>query len=566
MINTKIFCLLFLSILVSLQTLAQSSPAKNKSPFPVKYTSLVDQKIILKTITLAPVYDNVDGVYANPIQKLLVDLLQSDKVWGYSEFPDFSKKIFIEKFDTLPNDVLDVLAKTKSQGLLTAFITKGPKGLNAKLKLFTQDQGWILLEESFQDINTFEISKLRQSFVEMYHNIKNKLPYRGYVLSRRGLDVTLNLGSVNGVKLGQELTLAQILKLNRHPKLKTMVGVEKEIIAKVKVTQVEPYLSFAQITFEKETGVVDVGAKVLPTDYISYPVPQLNSDGAVVGDNSANTPVPPVVNNEPPPAAVEEKPAPEKPIDSSLQEQKSELLDRQNSMGVFTAQGVITQYSESSQLLSGANPQASQGFAPGAFLGLQLFFLENFFFDVNAQINMFNANNSLTGSNPYTLSYTYMRYSGLVGYDFYLSADPDQEDNDNIKLSVGLGINSYKTTVSNTTPTALTSTQTNDIAFQFKAQMPLSEQSPITIGGKFDLSLAPQFSESPVSSGDPKASVTSFGLFGIYNISDKIRFRADLNITNISTHFSGGTVTRADRSTTTSIQMVSEQAGVEYLF
>lgn len=276
----------FLIIFVSFKAWTESEviSTKNKKPFPVKYVSEIDQKISIKTVTLAPVYDNVNAVYSAPIQKLLVDLLQSDKVWGYSEYPDSAKKVFIETFDTKPKEVLELLEKTKTQGLLTAMITKGPHGLTARLKFYTQDQGIILLEESFQDINTFEIAKVREEFVSLYHRLKNKLPYQGSVLSRRGLDVTMNIGEKNGIKVGQEIALAQILKLNRHPKLKTLVGVEKEILGKVQITKVEPYLSFGQIIFEKETGVIEVGAKIIPADFIAYPKPVINPDGIVTGD------------------------------------------------------------------------------------------------------------------------------------------------------------------------------------------------------------------------------------------------------------------------------------------
>ncbi len=545
---------LFLILICSFSAHSQTTAAvKNKSPFPVKYISLVDQKIILKTLTLAPVYDNINGVYAEPIQKLLIDLLQSDKVWGYSEFPDLNKKIFIEKFDSEPNDVLEVLTKTNSQGLLTAFITKGARGLSAKLKLFTQDQGLILIEESFQDINTFEISKLREIFVTMYHNIKSKLPYRGYVLSRRGVDVTLNLGSMNGIQLGQELSLAQILKLNRHPKLKTMVGVEKEIIAKLKVTQVEPYLSFAQIVFEKETGVVEPGAKVLPSEYVGYPTPEMNSDGVVIGDSPAKTQI-----------AVDsgENAALTKSSDKTANEQKAILLDKHNSFGVLTVQGVITQYKETAELFSGANPSASNSFAPGAYLGVQLYVLKNkLFVDFNTQLNMFTSENNLTGSTPFNLSYSFSRYSGAVGYDYFWQ---DDEGGNPLKLTAALGFVSFKTDV--TTSTAFTSTQTSALDLQLKAAMPLTPEYPLIVGAKLDFYLNPTFSESPVNSGDGKVSITSLvGLFGIYPVSDKVHVRADLGITNISASFSG-VGTRVNPSKSTSIQAISEQIGIEYLF
>ena len=546
--------ILFFGVFAHAQTIITT---KNKSPFPVKYISQIDQKILLKTITLAPVYDNVSGIYAEPIQKLLIDLLQSDKVWGYSEFPDINTKIFIEKYDSQPNDVLDVLGKTKAQGLLTAFIAKGPRGINAKLKLFTQEQGLILIEDSFQDINTFEISKLRDMFVLMYHNIKSKLPYRGYVLSRRGIDVTLNLGSMNGIKPGQELILAQLLKLNRHPKLKLMIGAEKEIIAKLKVIKVEPYLSFAQIIFEKESGVVDLGAKVLPTDYVAYPVPIINEEGTVIGD----TPADPKGFTPPIESAGSTKPPEE--LGTDLKAQKSRLLDRENSFGKFTAQGLITQYSESTQLLSGANPNSSNSFAPGLSLGLQFYFMKRLFFtDINTQISSFSATNSLASSTPNQLSFTLTRYTALVGMDYMLDEDINANK---IKLSGAIGFASTKTNISTSTPTSLTSTQTDGLIVQAKASMPWSAESGLDIGGRLELFFSPRFSESPVSSGSAKVNIASLGLFGIYPYSDKINIRADFGVSNISVSFSGA-ASRLNPSVSTSIQTLNEQIGIEYLF
>jgi hypothetical protein len=546
-----------LSLILTTELFAQTGNSKNKSPFPVKYTSLVDEKIILKTITLAPVYDNVNNIYADPIQKLLIDLLQSDKVWGYAEFPDFNKKIFIEKFDNQPNDVLEVLTKTNTQGLLTAFITKGPRGLNAKLKLFTQDEGLILEEESFQDLNTFEISKVRDSFVTMYHNIKNKLPYRGYVLSRRGLDVTLNLGSMNGVKLGQELALAQILKLNRHPKLKTLVGVEKEIIAKVKVTQVEPYLSFAQIIFEKESGVVAFGSKVLPSEYVAYPIPQINLQGDVVGDFPAKPTFPPR-NSE------VESDAPR--IYREMDEDKESLIDKNHSLGVFTAQGVITQYKESSELTDGTTAGSSNNLAPGVYLGVQLYFIKNLFVDINTQMNIFSGDNMLSGSTPSNLSYTYSRYAASIGYDYFLINEKTPNEADAFKLTGALGLSFFKSDVSNSTPTALTSTQTDSLVLKLKATMPLNPDYPMAVGARFDIFLSPKLSESPVSSGDSQPTITSFGIFGLYTLSDRLRLRADIGITNINSSFSGTATRPSPTAKSTSIQTINEQVGLEYLF
>jgi|GEM_PF-6137777 len=544
--------LLILGLIISLTAESQTTVStKNKNPFPVKYTSLIDQKIILKTITLAPVYDNLDGIYANAIQKLLVDLLQSDKVWGYSEFPEINKKIFIETFDTAPNDVLEVLAKTGAQGLLTAYITKGPRGLNAKLKLFTQDQGLILIEEYFQDLDIFEISKLRDQFVKMYHSIKNKLPYRGYVLSRRGLDVTLNLGAVNGVHLGQELSLAQILKLNRHPKLKTIVGAEKEIIAKLKVTQVEPYLSFAQIIFEKETGVTDVGAKVLPTVYIAYPLPIINAEGDVTGDSPVKAP-----------ANLGETTDHPTPLVPPAKKEETTLMEKENSFGILTLQGVITQYKESTELISGGNVSSANSLAPGINLAAQIYPFKNIFINMGTQFSSFSSSNSLINSIPKNLSHAISHLTASVGYDYILE-EPDLDDQ--IKITTALGFASYKTNVSAATPTALTSTQTDSLVLRLKAAMPLISEYSTIVGASLDLFFSSQFTESPVNSGTSKPSITSLSLFGTYPVSHNLNVRVDLSVTNIQTNFSG-TGTRTNQAASTSIQTINEQIGFEYLF
>jgi len=545
-------------ILFSAPGFAQTS-AKNKSPFPVKYTSKADQNILLRTITLAPVYDNLNGIYAQPIQKLLVDLLQSDKAWGYAEIVGHDQNKFIENYDLYPDDVLDVLSKTNAQGLLTAFITKGPRGLNAKLKLFTHDGGLLLAEESTEDTTAFEISKLRQQFAQMYQNLKNKLPYRGYVLSRRGLEVTISLGTINGVKAGQELTLAQIIKLNRHPKLKFLVGVEKEIIAKVMVKKADTYLSFAQITFEKETGVVDIGAKVLPTEFISYPLPEINKEGDVVGEKkTATAPVSDEKRPDETPAVASK--------DQQTTEQREELLDRHNSLGILTAQGLVTQYTESNSLSNGTEARSQQNFAPGIHLGVLVNINNGFFGEASYQTTSFSAPNGLAGSSPSNLSFSLAKINASVGYDYVFEEEEGEEAaSDAIKFTGLLGVTNFNTSVTNSTPVSLTSTQISAISMALKASMPVSETMPLTIGGKFELFFNPSLSESPVNSGNASTTMTSFGFFGVYKYSEKYNIRADFTLTNINNRFSGS-ASRPVPAGSAKQEMMTEQFGIEYLF
>lgn len=533
----------FLHLLFTLVTLlvgplvhAQNSPAvaKNKNPFPVKYTSEVDEKLNLRTITLAPVYDNVKKVYSEPIQKLLVELLQNDKVWGYSEFPEMNKKIFVETFDTKPAEVLEVLNQTSSQGLLTAIIAKGPNGLGAKLRLYTLDQGLILAEESFQDLTTFEIPRLREEFITLYQNIKNKMPYRGLILSRRGLEVTLNAGAKNGLVVGQELTLAQILKLNRHPKLKYMVSTEKEIIGRVQITKVEPYLSFAQIIFEKETGVVDVGAKILPTQSISYPRPIINSIGDVIGDQLS-----PKSN----------------PADASSPLEKVKTAN-DHRIGKVIIEGGISQFDESGRFNMGGSTDTSQTSAPTLFINGEFWFGQNWFVNFDILQSSFKSQNTLAFSTPTDLNYTYARYTGSVGY-YFLKND----DFWGPKASAQLGFSSYKTDVTDSSPTAFTSTSTGGPVIKITGSFPLEPEFPVEIGASVDVLINPAFSESPTSSQSAVARTNTFGLFASYHATPNLRYRLDLNFNQIQVDFDGAGLKRSS-----TIKMNSQLVGIDYLF
>lgn len=541
---TKSFLLLFFFIFSAGPFAIAQTPVgsfKNKRPFPVKYTSDVDQKISLHTITLAPVYDNVNRIYAEPIQKLLIELLQNDKIWGYSAFPDLNKKIFVETYDSKPQEVLEILNQTQTQGMLTAIITKGPAGLSVKLKLYTINQGLLLAEETFQDQNTFEIPKLREEVVTLYHNLKNKLPYRGFVLSRRGLDVTLNAGEKNGLVVGQEVTLAQILKINRHPKLRYMVSTEKEIIGKLQITKVEPYLSFAQITFEKETGVVEVGAKLLPNDFIAYPLPIINKDGDVVDDKLATSIA----------AGFESRKA-EGKATGKVTESSAKHGPQ---VGKFLLQGGFSQFSESANLVTGESPSTSQSTAPTLNLGLELWTTPNWFVSFEMMQAIFKASNGLTGSSPKDLNYSYSKYSGSIGYYFLLN----KEDEKAPKIGAQVGYASMKKDVTDTTPRAFSSSTTSGFLIKVTGALPLHDY-PVELGASFDIYLSPSSSETPASTGSSTSRVNAFGFNASYESSESLSYRVDLNFDQIQTDTTGGDKTSSTEKMTTAL------FGIEYSF
>lgn len=532
-------------LLVSFPLAAQDLSTKNKTPYPTRYVSQIDQNLSLKLITLAPVYDNLNGVYAKPVQKLLIDLLKADKDWGYAEHPQLNQKIFIESYDINPNSVLSILQKTKAQGMLTAYITKGPSGLSLKLKLFTQDGGLLLLEESYQDFSAFEIYRVQLEFTRLYHAIKNRLPYRGYVLSRRGTDVTINVGEKNGVRAGQEIVLAQIIKIQRHPKTKALISSEKEIIGKVILNKTEPYLSFGKIVYEKEAGVIEPGTKLLPTERVNYPMAILDENGDLIGDKLFDS----------------------KNYTQNIQDQQTDKTEPGEwvpkdppQFGKVILQGGLTQYEESSRYTNGSSASVKSMLSPTINLLGQLWITKNLFLEGETKHAVFSVNNDLAGSKPDSLNYWYSFYHLSVGYNFLLN-----EDFWGPKISTQIGYASYETHVTDSNPTAFTSTKTDGLNLKVTGSFPFAPNYPYEIGAYVNWMIWPRFSESPVSSGSSSAGINSFSFFGSYITSPSLRYRVDLNFSRIQSDFSGtGSRNPATRSTT--ISVTSPTIGIEYLF
>ncbi len=239
---------------------------------------------------------------------------------------------------------------------------------------------------------------------------------------------------------------------------------------------------------------------------------------------------------------------------------------KDSSLKILTAGLLGEQYigieagGDTNNLVNGLSPSAQQSFAPGILLGLQYNLRDNWFFDFNTQLSSFSADNGLAGSSPNSLGYSFMRYTAAVGYNYKYDDDPE-----GISFAASIGIDSYKSSVSTSAPTAITSTDTNALSLHLQALMPLGPDYPYSIGARFNFALNPSQSESPVNSGSAKPTITSLGFFGLYPLNEKLRIRVDLDLTNINTRYSGGG-TRTPAAGSSSIEMMSEQFGVEYLF
>lgn len=512
-------------VLFSLQTRAQSNSA---------FVSAADQDLTIKTVTAVPFTDNIKGIYANPIYKKFQDLLSNDKMWSYQALPETT--VAPLDLDENPAAVKGFLASTKAQGLFSFRVTKGPKGLNGRLMFFVGNSGQPLLQEELTDYQRFEIADLEKEVQRMYERIKSRLPYRGMILSRRGQDVTINLGYKNGLKNNDEISVIQILKVNRHPKLKFMVNTEKEILGKIKVYKTDEYLSFAYVTYEKEAGTVQPTSKLLPQEFIQYAEPVVQNGQVIPG-----------LENR-------------KDRELSYGDNPREWLPQEAPQyGRIALLAGLGSYNISTNLSTGSI-DASTSFAPEIAVKGELWISSEWNILYNIRQSVFSVSNPLAGSTPGNLNMSLSSYGVMGAYNFLMS-----EDFFGPKIQLSAGYATYNSHSDQSTPLAFTNMNYGGLAFGLLGQFPLTAEVPMDLGAQFNMFLSPGMSESTSSGDSSKSTINQFGFFGVYHLKSRFKIRGEINFEYYSSDFSG-TGAGTHTSTSTTQKLTSFMGGIEYLF
>lgn len=501
------------------------------------YVSAADQDLAIKSIVLIPTTDNVGGIYAKPAEEELRNLLNDDKQWSLSNFPK-DLKIKSETLDENPSDVQQILQNTRSEAALTSKIIRGPRGISITLTLFVGREGLPLLQESLTDYKGFETAEIRNEVRRLFENLKYRMPFRATILSRRGQQVTLNLGSNYGLKPESRVSVVQIIKVNRHPKLNFMVSTEKEVLGRVKLFKVEPYLSFGYIEMEKDPGVISVGSKVMPDEFVKYSTPITTPSGKVLQDVSTR---------------------PDK--DVAFGEDPQEWLPTMPpQFGKIELMAGLGNYTQNTSLVTAGSISGSNNITPNILVRGELWLNPEWYVGVQLRQSVFSIDNNQTGSSPGSLNMSVGQYGVSAGYNFLLTSDFFGP-----KLQVGAGYNTTKFSVDNSTPTTFTTMDYSGFLVSLAGQFPLSEELPVDIGGRFDFYMNPNVSESKDSGSSSDSKINSFSFFVDYRMKTRFKIRGELMLENYSTDFSG-TGQRADPATSTSHKMTTLFGGVQYLF
>lgn len=523
-----VFTLLF--SLVGLTTYGQSTILK----------SAIDNSVTVKTVTIAPFQDNVSQIYGKPLTGQMKAIVESDRQWDLRTFPDTIKNT-PEEFEDQPSLVKAALKKAGTDAMITARVTKGPQGVNIRMNLFLANDGLVFVQESLQDFSGFEITDLRNQLELMFKKMKSRMPYAGFVMSRKGQLVTMNVGKNHGVREGMDLSVIQMIKLNRHPKFKFLISAEKEIIGRIKLDKVEEALSFGTLTLERSENVVQPGMKVMTTEFVEYPATPVTGDGKILDDLGQR---------------------PDSQVAFGNGQPREWVPETTPSFGKVGVMLGIGSYAISNTLRSVGGVDGSSNFTPSIHLDGELWLTRNWFMSLGLKQFVSQISNGYPGSSPGKINVSSMQTTLQAGYSF-LMADQFYGP----KIQVLGGYSKMQATVDDSSPTAFTSMNFGGMALGLAGSFPVSEETPITLGAKLMYYLTTSVDESPVSSGSSSsAKISTFSGFGTYKYTEHINLRGEIMYDLFSASFSGTGSRGADSATSASHTLTTVAAGVEYLF
>ncbi|MBX3034154.1 MAG: hypothetical protein KF865_09525 [Bdellovibrionaceae bacterium] len=490
-----------------------------------RYISKDDQDLTIKTVTMAPFTDNLSGIYAKPLTEHLRARLGNDPRWSLVPFPE--RPVKTEKLDADPNEVLRILRESKADALLAGRLLKGPAGISLQMALYTGPAGQPLVIEEAEEKIRFETDYLKSLVDATLLRLRQRLPYQATVVSRRGQQVTINLGGNSGLREGTDVDVVQILKVHRHPKLNFMIAADKEILGKVRISKADEELSFGDIVFEKEAALIAPGMKVFSTPPVVYPGSNAIADRADKDVAFGDKPVEWLPENAP-------------------------------QFGRVQIMAGIGQYTQAATLIPDGSIEGSNGFTPNLGIMGEGWLNRDWWIGFDLRQSAFSINNGLANSSPGKLNMSLSKYTVSGGYNFLLG-----DDFFGPKIQLGLGLGKFSARVDESAPVAFSNMEYGGTVIGFAFNTPVDALSLWDIGAKFKYYFSPGVSES-VSSGDRKSvSANDFSFMIAKRVRQNFRYVGEFNMEYYNSDFDGG---GARPATSASHRVTTLMAGLEYLF
>ncbi|MBX9767374.1 MAG: hypothetical protein K2X47_08900 [Bdellovibrionales bacterium] len=533
------FCLALILPVALLPTFVRAESAQQSS----RISSETDNLLKLTRVTLAPVTDNTDGIYARPVENKLRDLVSRTYRWDFIEGNFVGGIQTINEFEENPDSVQKLTKALQAEGLISARIIKTPQNIQIQLGLFLGADGKLIVKETTSEIKKFEISEILSQLERSYKLLLERLPFRGYVLSRIQNKVTLNLGAKDGIRPGDPVSAILVLSLRRHPKQNFMVAHDKEVLGQIRIDKVEDSLSFGTITFEKERGVIQKLTKIgsnLPVQY-SPSIEGGTTQGEFGIDSSAGFGGASVPPGDLPQVWV--------PVDPPTFGKVSFLFG----LGSFSANTLLA---------TSGSVEGNSNFVPSLKVNGEIWITPQWIVRAGIQNVPFSISNPLPGSSPSRLNMSATRYQFHLGYNILLLNDFFGP-----RVQLLAGVQQFNLYADASSPLALTETTFSGFNLGATAAFPITPDGKYEIGFSLLTFLKPGLSEKPVTSGGASDnSVTQFSVFGSMKMTERFRAFGTLDFDLFKASFTGAGTRVGESALNLSNRMTILSGGIEYLF
>jgi hypothetical protein len=501
----------------------------------VSLVNQVDSAMTIHRVSALPSLDNVDGIFARPIDAKLSELLLADHQWQSTPSQFSGGLVSPAELIKSPSRVIKIAQPLKVDALLVTEVRKNPKDFVLALYLFSALDGKLISHVSATDLAQDSTEKALQQLSLLYQQMKFRIPYDGLVLSRTKNRVTVNLGAIDGLSPGQELACSKIIQVQRHPKLGHIIQHEKVLIGKIRLIKVDPKLSFGDVVAETEAGLIQKDAKItgarpvqhlaekwIKNDYV--PAELLLSE-----DNKVNGKIQEWAPEEPP------------------------------TFGLVGASFALSNYQ---QVLTLANETltSKNRIYPTISLFGEMWINPEWYVSANVTQGTGTLDNPVVGGNPADLSASLGVYSLDVGYNLLL-----RDDFFDAKVFAALGFMSYEMSVDVSTPAGFNTTEYSGLRLIVGGRTPLDIAKRWYLGGTLYWYLNPSFKEKPLSSGSDDTSIYHFRFLLDYRWSERLLVNSSLEFLTLESDFSG-TGSRPIPALKTSQRFQTLNFGVSYMF
>ncbi len=518
-------------LLVTAQGQAQTAGSL-KSP--------TDTLITINRISVLPITDNIDGIYARPVQEKLVELLRNQHRWTYVDSNLAGLNQSVNELEQNPTAVQKIAENVSIDAFISGNVIRGPNGTRTRLALFLRGDGLLLLEEVIEAAAKLDIVDLQRKVSDALAIMLSRLPYRGLVLSRQGLRVTINMGHRDGLKTGDQVTAILVTSLKRHPRYNFLVQADREVLGKIIIEKSDETLSFGRIVSERSRDVILVGTKLMNSDQVEYANTSvaLQSKGELLSQQNPSD---------------SQQPIPEGEAWAPLAPPTFGKVGIRAGLGSY-------RYNSDPSGVGGLTAQAP--IYPALGLLGELWLTPKWTILAEVKQGVASIKNPRSGSSPSDINLSTTRLLLSAGYNFLLN---DEFFGPKIQLSAGLL--RYNTQLDSTSPLALTSTSYSGLQIGILGSLPIDDARLWEVGGGLYLFLFPQTQESPQSSGSSVTpTINSFRVFASRKLTERIRVAGSLDFDTYRSTFSGQGTRGSESASSSSQQSIMLFGGIDCLF